>query len=63
MFKQIIVSFALAATGSLLVSGQEHMKSLNPDYFDKDVPVGVDFYKHVNHLLHPNMPVTDNSTF
>ena len=43
MFKQIIVSFALAATGSLLVSGQEHMKSLNPDYFGKDVPVGVDF--------------------
>ena len=43
MFKQIIVSFALAATGSLLVSGQEHMKCLNPYYFDMDVPVGVDF--------------------
>ncbi len=58
MFKQIIVSFALAATGSLLVSGQEHMKSLNPDYFDKDVPVGVDFYKHVNHGWQKAHPLT-----
>lgn len=58
MFKQIIVSFALAATGSLLVLGQEHMKSLNPDYFDKDVPVGVDFYKHVNHGWQKAHPLT-----
>ncbi|WP_302616099.1 M13 family metallopeptidase [uncultured Muribaculum sp.] len=34
------------------------MKSLNPDYFDKDVPVGVDFYKHVNHGWQKAHPLT-----
>ncbi|MCM1021032.1 MAG: M13 family metallopeptidase [Muribaculum sp.] len=46
------------ATCSLMASAQEHLKSLNPDYFDKDVPATVDFYKHVNHGWQEAHPLT-----
>jgi len=30
------------------VGAKEHLKSLNPNYFDPEIPVGTDFYTHVN---------------
>lgn len=58
MLKQIVLSIALAASCSLMAAGQEHLKSLNPGYFDNDVPAGTDFYKHVNHGWQQAHPLT-----
>ena len=41
------------------VAAQEHLKSLNPAYFDNNVPASQDFYKHVNagwQKAHPLTP-------
>lgn len=37
---------------------QEHLKSLNPDYFDNSIPVGTDFYHHVNKGWQEAHPLT-----
>ncbi len=58
MFKKTILSLAIAASCSLVATAQNHLKSLNPDNFDKDVPVGTDFYKHVNHGWQKAHPLT-----
>jgi putative endopeptidase len=53
--------FALAASltvGSMTVSAQEHMKSLNPDYFDNATPAATDFYHHVNRGWQEAHPLT-----
>lgn len=33
---------------SMTAQAEEHLKSLNPAYFDNTTPAGTDFYKHVN---------------
>lgn len=40
-------------------SAQEHLKSLNPAYFDKSIPAGTDFYHHVNKGWQEAHPLTD----
>lgn len=57
------VKFALAcvlsagfATNAM---GQEHLKSLNPSYFDNTVGAGEDFYRHVNAGWMKAHPLTD----
>ena len=49
---------ALALTGALTLSAEEHLKSLNPAYFDKSTPASVDFYKHVNKGWQDAHPLT-----
>ncbi len=44
---------------SLAASAQEHLKSLNPAYFDKSIPAGTDFYHHVNKGWQEAHPLTD----
>ena len=49
--KFILFSLALAATNGLNAATDNSdmkFKSLNPDYFDSTIPVGTDFYRHVN---------------
>ena len=46
--KAALLTLSLAATLSLGMSAKEHLKSLNPDYFDKSTPAGEDFYRHTN---------------
>ncbi len=41
-----IAALALSATGGL--AAQEHLKSLEPKYFDNNVAAGTDFFQHVN---------------
>ena len=57
MRKQIIViSIAVAAGLSGLAA--EHLKSLNPAYFDMTTPAGTDFYTHVNKGWEEAHPLT-----
>jgi putative endopeptidase len=52
--------FALAALSlSLNMSAQEHLKSLNKDYFDQTTPAGTDFYRHVTKGWQDSHPLTD----
>ncbi len=45
-FKQYLaIAIMLGASSSLMA---EHLKSLNPGYFDNSTAVGTDFYTHVN---------------
>ncbi len=39
---------AIAISGAMSAGAQEHLKSLNPAYFDQSTPAGQDFYRHVN---------------
>lgn len=60
------INIALAMTvalGTAAASAQapapEHLKSLNPEYFDNNTPAGTDFYTHINRgweLSHPLTP-------
>lgn len=47
-----LIKSALLAVATLFVAttagAEEHMKSLNPDFFDKTTPAGENFYKFVN---------------
>ncbi|MDE6316549.1 MAG: M13 family metallopeptidase, partial [Muribaculaceae bacterium] len=52
-------AFAMAITLTGCTSQSEHLKSLNPDYFDKNTPVGEDFYMHVNRGWLEAHPLTD----
>lgn len=48
-----------AAVGVTMSAGaKEHLKSLNPGYFDKSTPAGTDFYKHVNRGWQEEHPLT-----
>ena len=48
---------ALTMTG-MSMSAEEHFKSLNADYFDLSIPVGTDFYTHVNKGWQDAHPLT-----
>lgn len=48
MKAKFIIAFAAVAAMSITASAEEHLKSLNPAYFDNSIPVGTDFYMHVN---------------
>lgn len=60
------INIALAMTvalGTAAANAQapapEHLKSLNPEYFDNNTPAGTDFYTHINRgweLAHPLTP-------
>ncbi|MDE7389317.1 MAG: M13 family metallopeptidase, partial [Muribaculaceae bacterium] len=52
-------AFAMAIALTGCNSSTEHLKSLNPDNFDKDIPVGDDFYGHVNHIWQQTHPLSD----
>jgi putative endopeptidase len=41
------------------MSAQEHLKSLNKDYFDQTTPAGTDFYRHVTKGWQDSHPLTD----
>ena len=56
--KSLKLFMALALTGALTLSAEEHLKSLNPAYFDKSTPASVDFYKHVNKGWQDAHPLT-----
>ncbi|MDE6322093.1 MAG: M13 family metallopeptidase [Muribaculaceae bacterium] len=44
--------------GAASLAQAEHLKSLNPAYFDDSVPAGVDFYQHVNSGWQEAYPLT-----
>lgn len=43
---KIVMGSLMLAAG--MTASAEHLKSLNPDYFDNSIPVGTDFYLHTN---------------
>lgn len=47
LFKSALLALAALCAGSTTYA-TEHMKSLNPDFFDKTTSAGEDFYKFVN---------------
>ena len=47
---------AMATSGAIMA--QEHLKSLNPAYFDKSTPVGTDFFTHINKGWQEAHPLT-----
>jgi putative endopeptidase len=54
------IIFALAAMSlSLSMSAQEHLKSLNKDYFDQTTTAGEDFYRYVTKGWQESHPLTD----
>lgn len=55
--KIALVSIASIGIASSAMA-QEHLKSLNPDYFDNAVAPGTDFYKHVNEGWQQAHPLT-----
>lgn len=46
--KQLIIGALAVAATALNVTAEEHLKSLNPGYFDPSTPASEDFYLHVN---------------
>ncbi len=58
--KTIKLAFASILSLGLTTSAmaQEHLKSLNPEYFDSSIPVGTDFYHHVNKGWQEAHPLT-----
>ena len=52
------LALAVAFGFMLSASAEEHLKSLNPAYFDKSTPAGEDFYKHVNKGWQESHPLT-----
>ncbi len=49
---------ALVIGSASSAMAQEHLKSLNPDYFNNSVAPGTDFYKHVNDGWQKANPLT-----
>jgi putative endopeptidase len=49
---------SLAVADATAVMAKEHLKSLNPEYFDKETPAGTDFYRHVNRGWQESHPLT-----
>jgi putative endopeptidase len=56
--KSMIIALA-ALSLSLNVSAQEHLKSLNKDYFDQTTQAGDDFYRYVTKGWLDSHPLTD----
>ncbi len=54
--KKIVLAILLAGAASMMQA--EHLKSLNPAYFDNSTPAGTDFYKHVNSGWQKAYPLT-----
>lgn len=55
------LAFIMAITlnaSAASTAAEEHLKSLNPAYFDKNVPAGQDFYMHVNKGWQEAHPLT-----
>ena len=55
---KILLALGVACGISLSASAEEHLKSLNPAYFDNSTPASVDFYKHVNKGWQEAHPLT-----
>ncbi|MDE6832458.1 MAG: M13 family metallopeptidase, partial [Muribaculaceae bacterium] len=49
---------AIVASGAITAGAKEHLKSLNPDYFDASVPAGTDFFTHINKGWQEAHPLT-----
>lgn len=49
---------AIIAISAGAIAQAEHLKSLNPAYFDETTPAGTDFYKHVNKGWQEAHPLT-----
>lgn len=49
---------AIVAVSAGATAQAEHLKSLNPAYFDETTPAGTDFYKHVNKGWQEAHPLT-----
>lgn len=49
---------ALFVAGAAMSMQAEHLKSLNPAYFDKNTSAGTDFYHHVNRGWQEAFPLT-----
>lgn len=49
---------SLAVADATAVMAKEHLKSLNPEYFDQTTPAAQDFYRHVNHGWQEAHPLT-----
>ncbi|MCM1005302.1 MAG: M13 family metallopeptidase [Prevotella sp.] len=45
---KVLLSAALTLSISVSAYAEEHLKSLNPAYIDRETPASQDFYKHVN---------------
>lgn len=58
--KAIKIAFAavLASGLTFTAMAQEHLKSLNPNYFDNETAAGADFYHHVNRGWQEAHPLT-----
>lgn len=53
-----VLAFAFVCGIALGVNAQEHLKSLDKSNFDPSVPVGTDFYRHVNNGWMQKHPLT-----
>ncbi len=49
---------AIVASGAVTAGAKEHLKSLNPDYFDASTPAGTDFFTHINKGWQEAHPLT-----
>jgi putative endopeptidase len=49
---------SLAVADATAVMAKEHLKSLNPEYFDQTTAAGQDFYRHVNRGWQEAHPLT-----
>lgn len=60
LMKSLKMSLAMLATIAMSASADapEHLKSVNPDYFDNNIPAGTDFYSHINHGWQEAHPLT-----
>lgn len=56
---KLALACALTLGCALSMSAEEHLKSLNPNYIDKDVKPGNDFYLYVNKGWMDANPLTD----
>jgi putative endopeptidase len=54
----IALAASLALTDATAVIAKEHLKSLNPEYFDHNTPAATDFYRHVNRGWQEAHPLT-----
>ena len=60
LMKSLKMSLAMLATIAMSASAAapEHLKSVNPDYFDNNIPAGTDFYGHINRGWQEAHPLT-----
>lgn len=55
---KFIFALGVACSLTLSAAAEEHLKSLNPAYFDNTTPAATDFYKHVNKGWQEAHPLT-----